>query len=264
MYLGACNEARKTQCGASTCPAGQELVNGSCVPVCSGGQTRNAAGKCGCPAGTTLVNGKCSSSGGNFWEDVKRLVDGIVKTVKDQTNKVIDSIKNLYHKIKGETGECGGYYYNPRTECCKSGTKYTDKITNLSGCPGRYQKIPPTTNGCSVPWRGWVALQIKYHAVTRDNPVSTMTATSFRPACDVHDVCYGICYSGTDDPGYRDGCDQKFGQDMYNVCFNLPKAGLQHLQTRCRELQKQYVGQTKQFGEGNYIEAQRTSCKCCP
>ena len=160
--------------------------------------------------------------------------------------------------------KCGEKCHNPKKECCKEGKKYTDKITNLIDCPNRYQKPgTPTTNGCSMPWYAWAVLQIKYHAITRDNPVSTMTATAFGPYCNTHDICYGTCYSGTDDPGYRKGCDETFGKNMLNVC-NSPATVKLGLQDHCTDIQIQYVGQTMQFGETNYTKAQQTSCKCCP
>lgn len=68
--------ANPTVCG---CPSGQELWNGSCKPVCSGGQVRDPSnGSCECPSGLTWngtscakecnaseANG-CSSSGGTW------------------------------------------------------------------------------------------------------------------------------------------------------------------------------------------------------
>jgi hypothetical protein len=98
----------RNSAGKCGCAVGQELVSGICAPVCSGGQTRNSAGKCECPAGTTLADGKCSSSDG-----------GSGKT--DLINRVIEMLKDLYHKIKGDTDKCGGNYYNPKTECCADG-----------------------------------------------------------------------------------------------------------------------------------------------
>jgi len=70
------------------------------VPKCSGGQIRNADGKCECPAGQTMtVNGKCSSSCG-------------------AGSGIFGPIKNLWHNIKGETANCGENCFNPKTKCC--------------------------------------------------------------------------------------------------------------------------------------------------
>jgi hypothetical protein len=47
------------ECTSHTpCPAGQDLVSGSCVPSCWPGRpTRDSKGACGCPPGTTDVQG---------------------------------------------------------------------------------------------------------------------------------------------------------------------------------------------------------------
>jgi len=211
--------------------------------------------------------GRPSSKG--FWTKVGSVLKAIGKWIWDNIIKPIaDFFVGIYHKIKGETEKCGENWYNPATTCCTDGNKsddmFSDKNTTLDSCPNRVQKNNDQTklpNGCSVPVMVWPVLVIKYGAFTPDNPVSSSPDTSFRPACDRHDICYGTCNNNKNDVGYRAGCDEPFGANMFAVCNRQVDLNRRN---RCRELAGEYVGRTMQFGEGNYTKAQRKECKCCP
>ena len=81
----------------------------------------------------------------------------------------------------------------------------------------------------------------------------------FRPACNVHDVCYGTCGSA------KGACDSAFHARMSSICDSFVLAPL--LFAACHAQADLFYFAVAALGRGPYESAQDSFCKwrpCCP
>jgi hypothetical protein len=128
-------------------------------------------------------------------------------------------------------------------ECCNAdGTcSLGDPIADcqaLEACANRKSNpiYDNTSNGCSSPFG--------------DNPTGCAD-TSFLPACDQHDYCYGTCNFS------KDSCDSAFEFAMVQICAasSCPAA--------CMDWAAYYAYAVRALGDDAYCAAQAQACLCC-
>jgi hypothetical protein len=151
-----------------------------------------------------------------------------------------------------------------------------NKGTPLESCPNRVAKpaaadVNKIPNGCSVPLRaqpGVEAIMLwKYHRWTWnfDNLVGGGDSTSFKDACNAHDICYAKCNnpaeSKLNDFEKRKKCDEKvLLESIKSVCSKLTDQGQKD---SCDYWQLKYVGWVREEGDASFAAAQKKWCKCC-
>jgi hypothetical protein len=102
----------------------------------------------------------------------------------------------------------------------------------------------PNPNGCSVP-------PIICFVPDCDNPAGC-SDTSFRGACDAHDICYQTCKSN------KGTCDTDFRNAMLDVCMGSSCA------YACSEFAYAYYsGVSGAEGQEAWEDDQVIACICC-
>ena len=82
--------------------------------------------------------------------------------------------------------------------------------------------------------------------------------TSFRRACNAHDVCYETCNAD------RRRCDDRFLKDLYAACNDAyPPKRERRLNDRCRSRACLYYEAVSLLGGEVYEAAQDEACVCC-
>lgn len=82
---------------------------------------------------------------------------------------------------------------------------------------------------------------------------------SFKPACDAHDACYGVCSA---DGEHKSNCDNQFLLSLLDTCAQTVAPGTECQQT-CKEDALIYATAVKTLGGGPYNNAQKDGCQCC-
>jgi len=109
------------------------------------------------------------------------------------------------------------------------------------------------SNGCgSQDWKGKLV------------PNMPLRFVNFKPACNVHDVCYGTCGKGKAD------CDKDFLGDLLGAC--MEKYGWNSIQPippdlaakqlLCSSLAQTYYNAVAAAGDAAYADGQKQGCKC--
>jgi hypothetical protein len=270
----ACKAMYLAKCVGKKCPDGQTLDNDGKSCVCLDGSKPDKNGKClkKCPAGQVL---KSDGTCGCGIEGQKPNSAGVCSCGEGQA-----PVRIPWYTLGAKTcaPACGGKAYDSKKDCCSGGEKSGDlfkaDVVALrflgvapKDCPQRVPKYDEATkekvipNGCTVPWYAWGPAKVK-GAATKDDPVGGGEATSFRKACDKHDVCYGSCNNTGNDPAYRAGCDGGFALNLINLCGGLRN---EQWKTSCDYWRDWYDGQvTGKKGAASYNDAQQKWCKCCP
>lgn len=143
------------------------------------------------------------------------------------------------------TPTCGGYPYDPQTQCCTSGfveTKYPMDDSFL--CPNRVQHpgYVMEANGCG-PIGKDLLVPDKYGRAT------------FTDACNIHDVCWQTCNKTQSD------CDYEFYNNLVLACATAyPKATKKY--EMCRE-RASYYYTAVQDATDHWRATQQKSCDCC-
>jgi hypothetical protein len=99
----------------------------------------------------------------------------------------------------------------------------------------------PTPNGCS-----WVL----------DNPTEC-EHTSFTPACNNHDICYGTCNS------FFSTCNDSFLNGMQSICESLTGDEREQCYSDCMWNAAYYYAGVSELGHSWYNAAQVEECSCC-
>ncbi len=212
------------------CPPGQHCCSGDCCPVgqpcCDGITCYDPAVKkcCNYENGKTCnIDEVCCDGGLSCYDPFSNICCGY----GDGTTC------NLPCCDSWDCQYCFGYGYGCAT--CLRKVNYTQ----LQWC----NKVPdpdwtPEPNGCSSP--------------TGDNPTMCPT-TSFKSACDAHDICYQTC--GSD----KAACDSSFDIAMNNAC-----AGSNPIcWTACQGWRTTYRVAVELVGQGAYETDQELACACC-
>ena len=259
MYLSECNTKRASSCGTVQPPP--VVQPPPIVQPPSTSTPSTGSGNWFTKAGNWI-----KELPGKIWNGIK----AVAKAVLDGFKWAADKLNDLYHSaFKDESDKCNGDYYNPKIECCKSGTKYTDKISDISTCPPpRYQKTTPDTGDYGCGKNGITReILLGYGYVlgggkTIDNPTGG-GYTSFFGACYQHDRSYDACNKGPQgDAAYKAEADQAFRSRMYAVC-NGPDVDVVE-KAPCNQAAETYFMVVSNYGNSFYQGAQLENCKCCP
>jgi hypothetical protein len=142
--------------------------------------------------------------------------------------------------------QCNGIPFDPQVSCCTAaGPIPKNPIDDLTACPDRAPKVPPSpcnSNGCgSGPFK----------AAEQFGPAN------FRPSCDQHDCCCDTCNKP------KTQCDADFKAQLINACVvafpSFPDKQLR----QCLKVADRYSFWVGLFGLGFYEDGQRYSCNCC-
>ena len=81
-----------------------------------------------------------------------------------------------------------------------------------------------------------------------------VSLNGFGPACQKHDLCYGTCKSD------KSTCDDAFEAGMKKAC----KGARGKERAACNDIADDYRTAVTLLAGGNYDDAQREVCDCCP
>ncbi|MDD4005285.1 MAG: hypothetical protein PHW69_08815 [Elusimicrobiaceae bacterium] len=113
--------------------------------------------------------------------------------------------------------------------------------TNPLFCRPRYNKIPPSHNGCSGVPDSW--------------NIDGCGVVNVVGACNAHDECYSSCGS------FKSTCDAQFESNLDNIC--KAKFTSSECYRKCINISGAYFDGVGMFGAYYYTKAQIDHCVCC-
>ncbi|HEX9669969.1 MAG TPA: MopE-related protein [Thermoanaerobaculia bacterium] len=167
--------------------------------------------------------------------------------------------------------DCNGIPLGPGQGCCNGTTKYdlgtqccgpagvvakSSPIADLAQCPSRARNPQhvPSVNGCS----SVLDNPNFFDALTNPLLVPCLLpgeAPSFKPACDLHDLCYDHCNSG------KPNCDAAFLFNLLSLCSRVINPVCL---ANCQLNAVKYSSATAIVALSAYESAQKNACQCCP
>ncbi len=191
-------------------------------------------------------------------DDCKRNIcmGGHSVAVDDNTEIPANPCKMCYNGGQINRPDCTNACNNSNMRCYAGNCTLNNPIADLDQCPNRVDNpnAGKTSNGCSVP--PWIEFLF---GADGDNPMGGPNS-SFRPACDWHDRCYGTCWSlkVTD-------CDYTFAAYLHNICDDAYPGLVNSFSAgQCHAYASAYGLMVTEFGYFKYMQGQRDGCNCCP